>query len=38
MQKQIDNNNSGNVIYVNFRDEKEAHKTLLELLRSSDPT
>ena len=38
MQKQIGSNKTGNVIYVNFRDEKEAHKTLLELLRSSDPT
>ena len=38
MQKQIDNSKTGNVIYVNFRDEKEAHQTLLELLRSSDST
>ena len=38
MQKQIDNNAAGNIIYVNFRDEKEAHQTLSKLLRSSDPT
>lgn len=38
MQKQIENNMNGNIIYVNFRDEKDAHQTLLELLRSSDST